>query len=92
MLNHAGDDKNIAFDSHKDKEKGLCFKMYAQRDIKRGEELTDSYGNECNFQLFYTYGFVLTGNEHNKASFDIPFNPEDPLLEEKEKLIGYKTK
>jgi histone-lysine N-methyltransferase SETD3 len=36
--------------------------VLASRDIKKGEELTESYGDKNNEVLLWTYGFAMAGN------------------------------
>ena len=59
LFNH-DNDYNTDFE-YDEKNKGFILK--AVRDIIAGEELTVSYGNETNINLFMTYGFTL---EYNK--------------------------
>ena len=58
LLNH---DNNYNTDFEFD-EKNKGFILKAVRDINLGEELTLSYGNESNINLFVTYGFTLKNN------------------------------
>ena len=88
MLNHAGDDKNIFWESYRDKQNRLCYRMIAHKDIKRGEELFDTYGNRCNWEYFYPFGFVLRNNKYNESIFNLPLRDDDPLLEQKKEMIG----
>jgi hypothetical protein len=58
LINHS--DKNNThwfYDEHKE-----GYYLIAVRDIKKNEELTDSYGKYFNSYLFKTYGFVIPGN------------------------------
>jgi len=64
--------------------------MVANREIKRGEELFDSYGEKCNWKFLHGYGFVLEDNECNTAPITIEIDPTDPLKTEKEMLISMK--
>ena len=61
LINHS--DKNNThwfYDEHKE-----GYYLIAVRDIKKNEELTDSYGKYFNSYLFKTYGFVIPGNSIN---------------------------
>ena len=58
LLNHS--DKYNTWWYYDDKRKG--FVCYAVRDIKKGEEITDSYGKHDNVYLYSVYGFVLKDN------------------------------
>ena len=45
-------------------EKNKGFFLKATKDINKGEEVTVSYGNEHNINLFVTYGFTLNYNKY----------------------------
>ena len=63
LLNH---DNNYNTDFDFD-EKNKGFILKAVRDINLGEELTLSYGNESNINLFVTYGFTLKNNIYKNS-------------------------
>ena len=63
LLNH---DNNYNTDFEFD-EKNKGFILKAVRDINLGEELTLSYGNESNNNLFVTYGFTLKNNIYKNS-------------------------
>ena len=63
LLNH---DNNYNTDFEFD-EKNKRFILKAVRDINLGEELTLSYGNESNINLFVTYGFTLKNNIYKNS-------------------------
>ena len=63
LLNH---DNNYNTDFEFD-EKNKGFILKAVRDINLGEELTLSYGNESNINLFVTYGFTLKNNIYKNS-------------------------
>eukprot|EP01119_Soliformovum_irregulare_P017693 TRINITY_DN5296_c0_g1_i1.p1 TRINITY_DN5296_c0_g1~~TRINITY_DN5296_c0_g1_i1.p1 ORF type:complete len:431 (-),score=143.67 TRINITY_DN5296_c0_g1_i1:9-1301(-) len=46
------------------------FKMMAERDIARGEEIYNTYGNLSNAQLLHTYGFILEDNMNDNVVID----------------------
>ena len=58
LLNHS--DKNNTHWYYDEKKSG--YYLIAIRDIKKNEEVTDSYGKYYNSYLFQTYGFVIPGN------------------------------
>ena len=63
LLNHNNNyNTDFEFD---EKNKGFILK--AVRDINLGEELTLSYGNESNINLFVTYGFTLKNNIYKNS-------------------------
>ena len=63
LLNH---DNNYNTDFEFD-EKNKGFILKAVRNINLGEELTLSYGNESNINLFVTYGFTLKNNIYKNS-------------------------
>ena len=63
LLNH---DNNYNTDFEFD-EKNKGFILKAVSDINLGEELTLSYGNESNINLFVTYGFTLKNNIYKNS-------------------------
>ena len=63
LFNH-DNDYNTDFE-YDEKNKGFILK--AVRDIIAGEELTVSYGNESNINLFMTYGFTLNYNKFKNS-------------------------
>ena len=58
LLNHS--DKNNTHWYYDEIKEGYF--LIAVRDIKKNEEITDSYGKYYNSYLFKTYGFVIPGN------------------------------
>ena len=61
LINHS--DKNNTFWFYAHNKEGYF--LIADRDIKKNEEITDSYGRYCNSYLYKTYGFVIPGNIYN---------------------------
>ena len=61
LINHS--DKNNTFWFYDHNKEGYF--LIADRDIKKNEEITDSYGRYCNSYLYKTYGFVIPGNIYN---------------------------
>ena len=61
LINHS--DKNNTHWFYDEYKEG--YYLIAVRDIKKNEELTDSYGKYFNSYLFKTYGFVIPGNSIN---------------------------
>ena len=53
--------------------------MKAEGDIKRGEELYDSYGTKSNAMFLTNYGF-LPENENNSVKMKLPLDPNDPEI------------
>ena len=63
LFNH-NNNYNTDFE-YDEKNKGFILK--AVKDIKSGEELTVSYGNESNINLFMNYGFTLDYNKYKNS-------------------------
>ncbi len=49
-------------------------------DIKRGEQVYDSYGKKCNHRFFLNYGFINLNNDANEFPFKIYYNPDDRYI------------
>jgi hypothetical protein len=45
--------------------------MYAERDFKRGQEVTWSYGAKHNLELMYLYGFTIDKNLHDIVKLNL---------------------
>ena len=46
------------------------------------------YGNKANSSFFLFYGFVIENNENDDVTLTVGLDPNDPLKEAKEKLLG----
>jgi protein-histidine N-methyltransferase len=57
-------------------------------DIKRGDEVYDSYGKKCNSRFLLNYGFINLNNDANEFPFKIYYNPEDTLVNVKKEMIN----
>ena len=57
-------------------------------DIKRGDEVYDSYGKKCNSRFLLNYGFINLNNDANEFPFKIYYNLEDPLVNVKKEMIN----
>ena len=53
------------------------WQLVAAKDIQKGESLVLDYGRKTNETLLLDYGFVLSGNPHDRV--ELPFDHE--LLE-----------
>lgn len=63
------------------------FIIEAQEDIKRGQQVYDSYGKKCNTRFLLNYGFINLNNDANEFPLVVRLKPEDPLFEQKRKMI-----
>ena len=61
LINHS--DKNNTYWYYDEYKSG--YYLISIRDIKKNEEITDSYGRYYNSYLYKTYGFVIPGNSVN---------------------------
>ena len=61
LINHS--DKNNTYWYYDEYKSG--YYLISIRDIKKSEEITDSYGRYYNSYLYKTYGFVIPGNTVN---------------------------
>ena len=60
------------------------FKIEAFKDIKKGEEITISYGSKrSNFSMFQTYGFIPENNLHDEIHLMVKLDPNDSIYKVK---------
>ena len=59
------------------------FIIEAMDDIKRGEQVYDSYGKKCNSRFFLNYGFINLNNDANEVPIRIYYNPDDKMKQVK---------
>lgn len=65
------------------------FIIEALEDIKRGDQIFDSYGKKCNTRFLLNYGFINLNNDGNEFPFRVSLDPEnDPLFAQKRSLLG----
>ena len=53
------------------------FIIEALEDIKRGEQVYDSYGRKCNSRFFLNYGFINMNNDANEVPIRVFYNKDD---------------
>lgn len=53
------------------------FIIEAMEDIKRGEQVYDSYGKKCNSRFLLNYGFINLNNDANEVPLKISYKPDD---------------
>lgn len=86
MFNHGGEKRNCDW-GWKEEQQG--FAMTAIRDIKRGEQILLSYGQEKNnILLLQSYGFTLNDNPADIFQLFVPIMPHDPMAKQKMDYIG----
>lgn len=64
------------------------FIIEALEDIKRGEQIFDSYGKKCNTRFLLNYGFINLNNDGNEFPFKLMLETSDPRWKEKNDLLG----
>jgi hypothetical protein len=87
MLNHS-DNFNVAFE-HDDE--GSSFVIRAVRDIKKGEELFNNYGDKNSVEMLLHYGFMPENRNDLILPFNLILNPTHTKYEEKLKMIAKGT-
>jgi histone-lysine N-methyltransferase SETD3 len=73
MLNHKRPRQTTW--SYTDEKRG--FIIEAMEDIRRGEQVYDSYGKKCNSRFLLNYGFINLNNDANEVPLKISYNPDD---------------
>ena len=63
------------------------FVIDALDDIKRGEQVYDSYGKKCNSRFFLNYGFINLDNDADEYPIKIYYNPDDKMKQIKQDMI-----
>ena len=53
------------------------FIIEALEDIKRGEQVNDSYGKKCNTRFLLNYGFINLNNDANEYPFMVKMAEDD---------------
>jgi len=65
--------------SYSDEREG--FIIEATDDIKRGQQVYDSYGKKCNTRFLLNYGFINLNNDANEFPLVVHLIATDPLFE-----------
>lgn len=63
------------------------FIIEALDDIKRGEQVYDSYGKKCNSRFFLNYGFINLNNDANEVPIKVYYSDDDKLKQVKQEMI-----
>ena len=53
------------------------FIIEALEDIKRGEQVYDSYGKKCNTRFLLNYGFINLNNDANEYPIQLKMDADD---------------
>jgi len=72
------------------------FVIEALEDIKRGDQVYDSYGKKCNTRFLLNYGFINLDNDANEYPFPVRMAEDDKFATQKMELLNgqmvqYKT-
>ena len=60
-------------------------------NVKKGQEVFDSYGIKCNSRFLLNYGFTVENNEDNEFKIILILNESSPLFKEKMIFLGGKN-
>ena len=60
-------------------------------NVKKGQEVFDSYGIKCNSRFLLNYGFTVENNEDNEFKIILSMNESSPLFKEKITFLGGKN-
>jgi len=63
----------------------------ALEEIKRGDQIYDSYGKKCNTRFLLNYGFINLNNDGNEYPYKLTVSEEDPLCQAKKDLLGQES-
>ena len=57
-------------------------------DIRRGEQVYDSYGKKDNSRFLLNYGFINLNNDANEVPLKVSYNSDDQYITIKKDIIG----
>ena len=64
------------------------FIITALEDIKRGEQVYDSYGKKCNTRFLLNYGFINLNNDANEYPLCVKMADDDQFAQQKMEILG----
>ena len=64
------------------------FIIEALEDIKRGEQVYDSYGKKCNTRFLLNYGFINLDNDANEYPFTVKMDDYDQFAQQKMEILN----
>ncbi len=67
------------------------FVIKGAANVKKGEEVFDSYGIKCNSRFLLNYGFTVENNENNEFKIILILNESSPYFKEKMAYLGGKN-
>ena len=84
MLNHRRP-RQTAW-SYSDERGG--FIIESLEDIKRGDQVYDSYGKKCNTRFLLNYGFINLDNDANEYPLKVILEEDDKYATQKAEMLG----
>lgn len=87
MIND-GRPANTGWDLSEDEQ---SFEFHVAEPIARGQEVLTTYGSRHNLHLLVQYGFVHEDNEHDEVMLIFSLPLEDPLTEEKQRVLKFSS-
>ena len=67
------------------------FVIKGAANVKKGDEVFDSYGIKCNSRFLLNYGFTVENNEDNEFKIILLLNESSPYFKEKVMFLGGKN-
>ena len=64
------------------------FIIESLEDIKRGDQVYDSYGKKCNTRFLLNYGFINLDNDANEYPIKVSLSEDDKYVTQKIEMIG----
>lgn len=64
------------------------FIIEALKEIKRNEQVFDSYGKKCNSRFFLNYGFIVENNDANEVPIRVFYPESDDKKTMKQEMIN----
>ena len=68
-----------------------AFVIKGVSNVKKGQEVFDSYGIKCNSRFLLNYGFTIENNEDNEFKIVLTLNETSPLFKEKMEFLQNKN-
>ena len=68
-----------------------AFVIKGVSNVKKGDEVFDSYGIKCNSRFLLNYGFTVENNEDNEFKIILTLNESSPYFKEKMEYLGGKN-
>ena len=64
------------------------FIIEAMEDIRRGDQVYDSYGKKCNTRFLLNYGFINPNNDANEVWLTVVIGEDSPFFKQKAEMLG----